>query len=102
MKLVRYGALGAEKPGIIDANGVLRDLSDHVADIAGETLSDPALQALRAFARFRSRQFARGHRQSAHRCLRWQYWKIPLHWFELCRSRRRNWSGHSRASDFVL
>ena len=48
MKLVRYGALGAEKPGIIDANGVLRDLSDHVRDIAGETLSDPALQALRA------------------------------------------------------
>ncbi len=48
MKLVRYGALGAEKPGIIDANGVLRDLSDHVPDIAGETLSDPALQALRA------------------------------------------------------
>ncbi len=48
MKLVRYGALGAEKPGIFDANGVLRDLSDHVPDIAGETLSDPALQALRA------------------------------------------------------
>ena len=48
MKLVRYGALGAEKPGIIDANGILRDLSDHVPDIAGDTLSDPALQALRA------------------------------------------------------
>ena len=48
MKLVRYGALGAEKPGIIDANGVLRDLSGHVSDIAGDTLSDPALQALRA------------------------------------------------------
>ena len=48
MKLVRYGALGAEKPGIIDTNGVLRDLSDHVSDIAGDTLSDPALQALRA------------------------------------------------------
>ena len=48
MKLVRYGALGAEKPGIIDVNGILRDLSDHVPDIAGDTLSDPALQALRA------------------------------------------------------
>ena len=48
MKLVRYGALGAEKPGIIDANGVLRDLSAHVSDIAGEALSDTALQALRA------------------------------------------------------
>ena len=38
MKLVRYGARGAEKPGMIDADGALRDLSGHVADIAGEVL----------------------------------------------------------------
>ena len=35
MKLVRYGADGAEKPGLIDANGELRDLSEHVSDING-------------------------------------------------------------------
>ena len=35
MKLVRYGAIGAEKPGLIDQNGDLRDLSSHVDDIAG-------------------------------------------------------------------
>lgn len=33
MKLVRYGAHGNEKPGLIDKDGVLRDLSEHVADI---------------------------------------------------------------------
>ncbi len=48
MKLVRYGAPGAEKPGLIDAGGTLRDLSSHVPDIAGATLSDAGLTALRA------------------------------------------------------
>ena len=33
MRLVRYGAIGQEKPGLIDAAGILRDLSDHIADI---------------------------------------------------------------------
>lgn len=46
MKLVRYGARGAEKPGLIDAAGALRDLSGHVPDIAGAVLAD--LGALRA------------------------------------------------------
>lgn len=40
MKLVRYGARGAEKPGLIDAQGRLRDLSAHVSDIAGPVLAD--------------------------------------------------------------
>lgn len=39
MKLVRHGAPGAEKPGLIDAEGRLRDLSAHVPDIAGATLT---------------------------------------------------------------
>ena len=38
MRFVRYGARGAEKPGLIDADGVLRDLSGEVPDIAGATL----------------------------------------------------------------
>ncbi len=47
MKLVRYGARGAEKPGLIDAEGRLRDLSAHVADIAGPVLADlSALQSI--------------------------------------------------------
>ena len=47
MKLVRYGKAGKEKPGMIDADGKLRDLSEHVADIAGDTLSDKVLATLR-------------------------------------------------------
>ena len=46
MKLVRYGAKGAEKPGLLDANGALRDLSTHVDDIGGEVLSDASLSML--------------------------------------------------------
>ncbi len=48
MKLVRYGAPGVEKPGMIDAGGTLRDLSQHVSDVAGATLSDAGIAALRA------------------------------------------------------
>ncbi len=48
MKLVRYGDAGAEKPGMLDAEGVLRDLSGHVNDIAGDVLSDAGLEKLRA------------------------------------------------------
>ncbi|NDV49710.1 MULTISPECIES: fumarylacetoacetate hydrolase family protein [Roseobacteraceae] len=40
MKFARYGARGAEKPGLIDADGKLRDLSGHVSDIAGDVLAD--------------------------------------------------------------
>jgi 2-keto-4-pentenoate hydratase/2-oxohepta-3-ene-1,7-dioic acid hydratase in catechol pathway len=47
MKLVRYGKVGKEMPGLIDADGKLRDLSDHVSDIAGDTLSDKVLAKLR-------------------------------------------------------
>lgn len=46
MKLVRYGAPGSERPGFIDAEGRIRDLSGHVADIAGSVLSAEGLSAL--------------------------------------------------------
>jgi 2-keto-4-pentenoate hydratase/2-oxohepta-3-ene-1,7-dioic acid hydratase in catechol pathway len=47
MKLVRCGALGEEKPGLIAADDTIRDLSDHVSDIAGVALSDTNLNRLR-------------------------------------------------------
>ncbi|MEP3330858.1 fumarylacetoacetate hydrolase family protein [Sedimentitalea sp.] len=50
MKLVRYGEPGAEKPGLIDGDGTLRDLSGHVADIAGTALDDATLDQLRALS----------------------------------------------------
>ncbi|MEK9610147.1 MAG: fumarylacetoacetate hydrolase family protein [Alphaproteobacteria bacterium] len=50
MKLVRYGDAGAEKPGLIDASGVLRDLSAHLSDIDGKALGRAALERLRELA----------------------------------------------------
>ena len=47
MKLLRYGPIGAEKPGILDDNGEIRDLSGIVDDIDPSALSDRVLQKLR-------------------------------------------------------
>ena len=47
MKLVRYGKPGKEKPGLIDSNGQLRDLSAEVEDIGSKQLGDAALAKLR-------------------------------------------------------
>lgn len=48
MKLLRFGELGTEKPGLIDAEGHVRDLSAHVDDITGASLSPDAVDRLRA------------------------------------------------------
>jgi 2,4-diketo-3-deoxy-L-fuconate hydrolase len=48
MKLVRFGDLGAEKPGLIDSDGRVRDLSAHVSDISGASLDRETLARLRA------------------------------------------------------
>ena len=49
MKLVRYGEIGSEKPGLIDSDGNIRDLSGHIDDINGFTLSEASLDKLRTF-----------------------------------------------------
>ena len=46
MKLVRYGDIGSEKPGMMDGD-VLRDLSAHIPDITGATLDDATIDRLR-------------------------------------------------------
>eukprot|EP01133_Synstelium_polycarpum_P024662 gene24662-29578_t len=46
MKLVRYGPAGQEKPGLVDKDGKVRDLSAHVGDIAGEAISPAGLKKL--------------------------------------------------------
>ena len=48
MKLVRYGAMGQEKPGLIDKSGQLRDLSAHVKDLNGEAYAPASLAKLAA------------------------------------------------------
>ena len=48
MKLLRYGDAGAEKPGLLDPDGMIRDLSGVVADIAGPALAPDSLAMLAA------------------------------------------------------
>jgi len=48
MKLLRHGPAGLERPGMLDAQGQVRDLAGVVHDIAGATLTDAGLASLRA------------------------------------------------------
>lgn len=48
MKLLRYGPVGAEKPGIVDAQGQMRDLSGALSDLTPDWLADDQLDKLRA------------------------------------------------------
>ncbi|OZI63466.1 fumarylacetoacetate hydrolase family protein [Bordetella genomosp. 11] len=47
MKLLRYGAKGQEKPGLLDAQGRIRDLSGHIADVDAATLLPETLDRLK-------------------------------------------------------
>ena len=47
MKLVRYGAAGVEKPGILDSTGALRDLSGAIKDVDGSTITPEGLAKIR-------------------------------------------------------
>ena len=46
MKLLRYGPAGHEKPGLMDNDGNIRSLADHVSDIDGSTISDETVATL--------------------------------------------------------
>lgn len=46
MKLLRYGPIGQERPALLDADGIIRDLSAHVTDFAGVTVTTAALSKL--------------------------------------------------------
>ncbi|RWD59791.1 MAG: FAA hydrolase family protein [Mesorhizobium sp.] len=46
MKLLRYGEVGSERPGLLDQDGTIRDLSAHVADIGGTALHPASLEML--------------------------------------------------------
>jgi 2-keto-4-pentenoate hydratase/2-oxohepta-3-ene-1,7-dioic acid hydratase in catechol pathway len=48
MRLLRFGARGQEKPGLLDDDGVIRDLSAHIGDITPDVLSRSRLQQLRS------------------------------------------------------
>ena len=46
MKLLRHGEFGNEKPGIIDHEGKIRDLSSHIPDINGDSINSESLKKL--------------------------------------------------------
>src|SRR5579862_5749059 len=48
MKLLRYGPAGQEKPGLLDAEGNIRDLSAHIADITPAQVAPAAIAKLKA------------------------------------------------------
>src|SRR3954451_18858313 len=48
MKLLRYGPLGQEKPGLLDADGTIRDLSAVLPDLDGDGISPASLERLAA------------------------------------------------------
>ena len=48
MKLLRYGPKGQERPGMLDANGRIRDLSSHISDVSGANLLPQRLAAIAA------------------------------------------------------
>ena len=48
MKLLRYGPPGHERPGLLDKDGVIRDLSGVIPDLGPTSLSDEALNHIRA------------------------------------------------------
>jgi len=86
MKLVRYGRPGKEKPGLIDEEGKLRDLSGVIADIDGAQLSD---KALRKLAKLDEKDLAPGARQSSLRRAAGESRQIHRHRPQLRRSRSR-------------
>jgi len=44
MKLLRYGPVGAERPGLLHTDGTIRDLTGLVPDIGGAVISDTGLR----------------------------------------------------------
>lgn len=62
MKLLRHGPLGQERPGLLDAEGGVRDLGDLLADFTPETLRPASLAALKAIDPLRLPLVAAGTR----------------------------------------
>ena len=84
MKLLRYGPAGQEKPGILAADGEIRDLSGIIPDLAGEALLPESIEKLRKVDLWR---LPDSSSTTSHGALRGERREIRLHWLELFRSR---------------
>ena len=100
MKLVRYGPAGKEKPGLIDADGKLRDLSRKVNDIDGDDAR--AGGARRARASSTSEQAAARQGQAAPRPVRRDAVEVRRHRPQLRRPRQGDRLADPRASGRLL
>ena len=98
MKLLRYGDRGAEKPGVLDADGHIRDLSGVITDIEGDVLGP---ESLAATCKPRPVAPAARRGRAAHRSARRARAEIPRHRPQLPGSCRRDRDADSRGADRV-
>ena len=87
MKLLRYGPAGGERPGLLDADGQLRDLSAHVADLGPRELAPAVLARLRAID---AASLPRGRGRAAPRRRRSRHRQVHRHRAQLLRPRGRD------------
>jgi len=97
MKLCRFGPAGQEKPGIIDADGAIRDLSSIMADIGPDSLSAEGLSRLRGLALDGLPLAPQGARYGVPVAGTRKFIAIGLNYADharnrTCRSRRSRWS----------
>ncbi len=84
MKLLRVGNAGEERPAMVDADGMLRDLSGLVSDIAGTALLPASIERLR---RIDPKTLPLSGRHAAYWGVCWPRGEVHLYWFELFRPR---------------
>ena len=87
MKLMRYGAKGAEKPALVDAQGTVRDLSGVIPDITAQTLTPAGLKRL---AELDAAKLPAGRATRPDRAALERHGQVHLHRPQLLRPRRRD------------
>jgi len=96
MKLLRYGPRGQEKPGILDSEGRIRDLSSTIGDIEGDALGPDSLKRLAAIDP-KGLPLVEGSPRLGPPVARVP--EVPRHWAELSGPRRRNRHADPRGAD---
>lgn len=82
MKLVRFGELGKERPGLIDTEGCVRDLSNFVPDISGPTLSPQTLKSLKDLDPYSLPMVKLGERLGAPVSRPWSFIAVGLNYVD--------------------
>ena len=85
MKLLRYGEFGKERPGVLDKDGQIRDLSGHIEDISGSVLSTNSINKLKEI-NVENLPTVDGTPRLGNLCV-WNR-QVYVYWLELRRPRR--------------